>query len=155
MCVYLYLCVSVFVFTCICFEARGKSLQRIMLGCTHPSQKNSHKKEIKDYVISFTAMQCILYSVSLLIIPPIVIQRHQILGRVVSAITSALFWQSLLLFARIRILHNPSVKDFMKKLIWVNFYFPVFPCFFQKKNEAIYFHVGSMRPSTAGPNILL
>ena len=126
-----------------------------MLGCTHPSQKKSHKKEIKDYVISFTAMQCIFSSVSLLIIPPIVIQRHQILGRVVSAITSALFWQSLLLFARIRILHNPSVKDFMKKLIWVNFYFPVFPCFFQKKNAAIYFHLGSTRPSTAGPNIVL
>ena len=87
-------------------------------------------------------MQCIFSSVSLLIIPPIVIQRHQILGRVVSAITSALFWQSLLLFARIRILHNPSVKDFMKKLIWVNFYFPVFPCFFQKKNAAIYFQQG-------------
>ena len=78
-------------------------------------------------------MQCILSSVSLLIIPPIVIQRHQILGRVVSAITSALFWQSLLLFARIRILHNPIVKDFMKKADLGELLLPCFSLFLSKE----------------------
>ena len=54
---YLYLCVSVFVFKCICLEARGKSLQRIMLGCTRPSQNK--KKEIKDYFVHSNAVHII------------------------------------------------------------------------------------------------